>query len=56
MLLCPCDSPSKNTGVSCHSILQGIFPTQESNPHLLSSCVAGGFFTTELPGMQSSKE
>ena len=31
------DSPgeSKNTGVSCHALLQGIFPTQWSNPHLL---------------------
>ena len=25
----------KNTGVSCHFLLQGIFPTQESNPRLL---------------------
>ena len=31
-LLCPWDSPGKNTGVSCHFLLQGIFPTQESNP------------------------
>ena len=28
-------SPGKNTGVGCHFLLQGIFPTQESNPHLL---------------------
>ena len=33
-LLCPWDSPGKNTGVSCHARLQGIFPTQGSNPHL----------------------
>ena len=26
------DSPGKNTGVACHALLQGIFPTQESNP------------------------
>ena len=35
-LLCPWDSPGKNTGVCCHSLLQGIFPTQGSNlglPH-----------------------
>ena len=45
--LCPWDSPGKNTGVGCHFLLQGIFPTQESNPcHLL----ADGFFTTEPPG------
>ena len=34
-LLCPWDSPDKNTGVDCHVLLQGIFPTQGSNPHLL---------------------
>ena len=27
-LLCPWDSPGKNTGVGCHSLLQGILPTQ----------------------------
>ena len=34
-LLCPWDSPGKNTGVSCHAFLQGIFLTQGSNPSLL---------------------
>ena len=34
-LLCPWDSPGKNTGMGCHALLQGIFPTQGSNPHLL---------------------
>ena len=34
-LLCPWDSPSKNTGVGCHTLLQGIFPTQRWNPGLL---------------------
>ena len=29
------DSPSKNTGVGCHALLQGIFLIQGSNPHLL---------------------
>ena len=29
------DSPGKNTGVGCHAFLQGIFPTQGSNPGLL---------------------
>ena len=28
------DSPGKNTGVGCHALLQGIFPTQGSNPVL----------------------
>ena len=27
--------PGKDTGVGCHFLLQGIFPTQESNPGLL---------------------
>ena len=30
-----CDYPDKNTGVSCHFLLQGIFPNQGSNPHFL---------------------
>ena len=34
-LLCPRNSPGKNTGVSCCSLLQRIFPTQGSNPGLL---------------------
>ena len=29
-------SPGRNTGVGCHFLLQGIFPTQESNLSLLS--------------------
>ena len=34
-LLCPWDTPDKNTGVGCHAVLQGIFLTQESDLHLL---------------------
>ena len=34
-LPCPWDSSGKNTGVSCHAVLLGIFPTQGSNPGLL---------------------
>ena len=34
-LLCPWDSPGKNTGVGCDALLQGIFPTQGLNPCLL---------------------
>ena len=30
-LLCPRDSPGTNTAAGCHSLLQGIFPTQEWN-------------------------
>ena len=29
------NSSGKNTGVGCHSLLHGIFPTQESNPGLM---------------------
>ena len=32
--VCPWDFPGKNTGVSGHFLLQGIFPTQGSNPCL----------------------
>ena len=31
LLLCPWNSPGKNTGVGSHSLLQGIFPNQQSN-------------------------
>ena len=34
-LLCRWDSPGKNTRVGCYFLLQGIFPTQGLNPHLL---------------------
>ena len=41
-LLCSWNSTGKNTGVGCHSCLQGIFPTQGLN---LVSYNAGRFFT-----------
>ena len=45
--LCPWDSPGRNTGMCCHALLPGIFPTQWSNPGLLTSpALAGGFFIT----------
>ena len=34
-LLCPWNFWGKNTGLDCHFLLQGFFPNQESNPHLL---------------------
>ena len=40
-LLCPWDSPG-NTGVGSHSLLQGIYPTQNGT---LVSCTAGRFFS-----------
>ena len=51
-LLCPWESPGKNTGVGCHALLQGIFPTQGSN--LLSNVSWSGrwvFTTWEVPRM-----
>ena len=50
-LLCPWNLPGKNTGVGCHFLLQGIFQTQELNPHLLQApALASRFFTAEPPG------
>ena len=40
-LLCPWNSLGKNTGVRCHSLLQGIFPTQGLNPGF---CITGRLF------------
>ena len=34
-LLCPWDSPGKNTGVGCHALLQGIFPHPGTEPRPL---------------------
>ena len=46
-LLCPWDSPGKDTGVGSHSLLQGIFLIQGSNSALLClPALAVGFFTT----------
>ena len=33
--LCPYNFPGKNSGVGCHFLLQGIFPTQGLNPGVL---------------------
>ena len=41
-LLCPWESPGKKTGVGCHSLLQGIFPSKDQTQ---LSCTAGGFLT-----------
>ena len=38
------DSPGKRTGVCCHALLQGIFPTHRLNPGL--SHISGRFFTS----------
>ena len=33
---CPWNSPGKNSEVGCHFLLQGIFPTQGLQPHILN--------------------
>ena len=40
-LLCPWDSPGKNTGVDCHVILQGIFLTRDQTHISYISCSIG---------------
>ena len=40
-LLCPWDSPGKNTGVGCHFLFQGVFPT----PGIEPESPAGRFLT-----------
>ena len=40
-LLCPWDPPGKSAGVGCHSLLQGIFPTEGLNPVCLLHWQAG---------------
>ena len=56
-LLCPWNSPGKNTGVGCHALLQGIFLTQELNTHLLCLLhwLVGSLLLAPLgkPGLQS---
>ena len=43
------NSPSKNTGVGCHALLQGIFPTQGLNCKSLMSIAEFKFFSPYLP-------
>ena len=46
MLLCPWDSPGKNTGVGCHALLQGTLPDSGIElMSLVSPALAGRFFT-----------
>ena len=45
-LLCPRDLPGKNTGVGCHSRLQGDLPNSGIKPtSLMSPALAGRFFS-----------
>ena len=47
-LLCPWDSPGKNTGVGCHFLLTGDLSDPGMEPAV--PALTGGFFTTEPPG------
>ena len=44
------DFPGKNTGVGCHSLLQGIWDLSGPGTKSESPVLAGRFFTTEPPG------
>ena len=58
-LLCPWDFPGKNTRVSCHALLQGIFPTQGSIAsllHLLLWQMSSLPMVKNLPAMQELQE
>ena len=49
-LLCPWDSPDKNTGVSCHALLQGIPsepPGKPKNTGVGSLTLLQGIFPTQ---------
>ena len=49
--LCPRESPGKNTGVGCHALFHGIFPTQGSNCVSWVSC----FSKCTTPWFQPAK-
>ena len=46
--------PGKNTGVGCHFLLQGTFPTHRQTRFSRVSCDAGGFLTAEQLGKPAS--
>ena len=48
-LFCPWDTPGQITGVGCHSLFQGIFPTQGLNS-CLQTCRQILWATSEPPG------
>ena len=54
---CPWDFPGTNTRVGCHSLLQGIFPNQGSNPGLLHppQTIKVGSLLSEPPGKPLGK-
>ena len=55
-LVCPWDSPGKRTGAGCHALLQGIFPTQGSNPCLWCLPALAGRFLTPGAAWKAHKK
>ena len=51
-LLCPWDSPGKNTGVGCHAVLQGDLPNPGIEPS--APALQADSLPTELPGKPGS--
>ena len=52
-LLCPWDSPGKNTGVGGQLLLQGVFPAQGLSPHLYLLRWQAGSSPLGPPGKRS---
>ena len=55
-LLCPWDSPGKNTEVGCIALLQGISLAQGLNPHLLCLLHCSWILYHCFPGGSDGKE
>src|SRR5574337_633000 len=53
-LLCPWDSPNKNTGVGCHALLQGNLPDPGIEPAALTSPALAGRFFIRVPLISDS--
>ena len=52
-LLCPWDSPDKNSGAGCLSLLKGLFLTQGSNLSLVAPALQAMSLPTERPSIPS---
>ena len=53
----PWDSPSRNSEVDCHALLQGIFPSEELNPGLLNcSRLSTVWTTSEAPSDENGTQ
>ena len=53
-LLCPWNSPGKNTRVGCHALLQDVFPTQGLNSGLLHCRLFGSSETIMQEDLEAS--